>query len=74
MTISLDMQITDLRFTHSAGKRDALDVSLSLVHVPRSAASELIGEAADIALAASTAASSSTPPPSPVPRSPGPLL
>lgn len=74
MTISLDMQITDLRFTHSTGKREALDVSLSLVHVPRSAASELIGEAADIALAAATAASSSSPPPSPVPRSPGPPL
>src|SRR6266513_1598509 len=28
LTISLDMQITDLRFTQSVAKRDALDVSI----------------------------------------------
>jgi hypothetical protein len=74
MTISLDMQITELRITHSATKREALDVSMSLQHVPRSNLSALAGEAADIALAVATAASSSAPPPSPVPRSPGPPL
>jgi hypothetical protein len=71
MTISLDMQITDLRITHSTTKREALDVSLSLQHVPRSNLSALAGEAADIALAVATATASAAPPPSPVPRSPG---
>jgi hypothetical protein len=74
MTISLDMQITDLRITHSTGKRDALDVSISLQHVPRSNLSALIGEAADIALAVATATSGSAPPPNPVPRTPGPPI
>jgi hypothetical protein len=74
MTISLDMQITDLRITHSTMKREALDVSLSLQHVPRSNLSALAGEAADIALAVATAATGGAPPPSPVPRSPGPPL
>ncbi|CCK24487.1 putative membrane protein [Streptomyces davaonensis JCM 4913] len=74
LTISLDMQITDLRITQSTSKREALDVSLSLQHVPRSNLSALVGEAADMALAAGTAASRATPPPSPAPRSPGPPL
>lgn len=74
MTISLDMQITDLRITHSTMKREALDVSLSLQHVPRSNLSALAGEAADLALAVATAATGAAPPPSPVPRSPGPPL
>ena len=74
MTVSLDMQITDLRITHSTTKREALDVSLSLQHVPRSNLSALAGEAADIALAVATATARAAPPPSPVPRSPGPLL
>ncbi|WP_326673416.1 hypothetical protein [Streptomyces canus] len=74
LTISLDMQITDLRITQSTTKREALDVSLSLQHVPRSNLSALAGEAADMALAAGTAASGAAPPPSPAPRSPGPPL
>jgi hypothetical protein len=74
MTISLDMQITDLRITHSNSKREALDVSISLQHVPRSNVSALAGEVADLALAVATAAISSAPPPSPVPRSPGPPI
>ncbi|MFE6176235.1 hypothetical protein [Streptomyces sp. NPDC056464] len=74
MTISLDMQITDLRITHSTTKREALDVSISLQHVPRSNLSALVGEAADLALAVATAAATAAPPPSPVPRSPGPPL
>jgi hypothetical protein len=74
MTISLDMQITDLRITHSNSKREALDVSISLQHVPRSNVSALAGEVADLALAVATAATSSAPPPSPVPRSPGPPI
>lgn len=71
MTISLDMQITELRFTESVGKRDALDLSLTLVHVPRSSIAELAGEAADLALAVATAATAGPPPPNPVPRTPG---
>lgn len=35
MTIRTDMQIQSLSFTASAAKRGALDVSMSLVHVPR---------------------------------------
>ncbi|MCF2436273.1 hypothetical protein LV779_25650 [Streptomyces thinghirensis] len=34
MTVSLDMQITSLRFTQSNQKRDALDVAISLEQVP----------------------------------------
>ncbi|SDM02142.1 hypothetical protein [Nonomuraea jiangxiensis] len=74
LTISLDMQITDLRITQSTTKREALDVSMSLHHVPRSNLSALAGEAADLALAAGTAISRAAPPPSPAPRSPGPPL
>jgi Na+/H+ antiporter NhaA len=56
MTISLDMQITGLRFTQSNQKRDALDVSIALEQVPRSSLSAIIGEALDMALAAGFAA------------------
>ena len=51
MTISLDMQITSLRFTQSNQKRDAIDVSITLEQVPRSSLSAIIGEALDLALA-----------------------
>jgi len=56
MTISLDMQITSLRFTQSNQKRDALDVSITLEQVPRSSLSAIVGEALDMALAAGVAA------------------
>ncbi|WP_378729867.1 hypothetical protein [Nocardia brasiliensis] len=55
LTISLDMQITDLRFTQSAQKRDAIDVSISLSHVPRSSVTAVLGELADLALAGGSA-------------------
>ncbi|MFI8961912.1 hypothetical protein ACIGO8_07335 [Streptomyces sp. NPDC053493] len=74
LTLSLDMQITDLRFAQSVQKRDAIDVSLTLQHVPRSSLTALIGEAADLALAAGTAAVPSVPAPGAVPRPPGPPL
>lgn len=67
-TIALDMQITDLRFTQSASKRDAVDVSITLSHVPRSAAAEITSEALDLALAIGTAAIPTTPLPNPIPR------
>lgn len=70
LTISLDMQITDLRFTQSVQKRDALDVSITLVNAPRSSLFAILGEVADLALAAGSAALPSGPPPNPIPRSP----
>jgi hypothetical protein len=54
LTISLDMQITDLKFTQTTGKRDALDVSITLQQVPRTAKSALAGTIGDLALAAGT--------------------
>ncbi|UPJ53434.1 hypothetical protein IVB30_20220 [Bradyrhizobium sp. 200] len=69
MTISLDMQITDLRFSQSAQKREAIDVNITLQHVPRSSLTAILGEAADLALAVGTAAVSA-PAPSPVARAP----
>lgn len=74
LTFSLDMQIVDLRFSQSVQKRDAIDVSITLQHVPRSSAVALIGEIADLALAAGTLAIPSSPGPSPVSRSPGPAI
>jgi hypothetical protein len=56
MTISVDMQITSLRFTQSNQKRDAIDVSITLEEVPRSSLSAIVGEALDMALAATTVA------------------
>ncbi|GLY16386.1 hypothetical protein LWF15_29885 [Kineosporia rhizophila] len=74
LTISLDMQITELRVTQSVSKREALDVTISLQHVPRSNLTALAGEAADLALAIATAAVGPSPPASPVARTPGPPL
>jgi hypothetical protein len=68
LTISLDMQITDLRFNQSAQKRDAIDVSMTLRYVPRSRLTTILGEAADLALAAGTSLATGPPPPGPVPR------
>lgn len=69
LTISLDMQITDLRFTQSTQKREALDVSITLQYVPRSSLSAILSEVADLALAAGTAVLASAPAPSSTPRS-----
>jgi len=74
LTISLDMQITDLRFQQSAQKRDAIDVSITLLHVPRSSVSTVLGEVADLALAAGLPFSGGAPLPHPVRRTPGGLL
>lgn len=56
MTIALDMQITSLKFVQSNQKRDALDVSITLEHVPRSSITAIVGEALDLVLAAGIAA------------------
>lgn len=74
LTISTDMQITDLRFTQSVQKREALDVSITLQHVPRSSALAIIGEVADLALAAGTTAIPSGSGPGSTPRAPGPPI
>ncbi|MFD0277841.1 hypothetical protein ACFVHB_28580 [Kitasatospora sp. NPDC127111] len=56
MTISLDMQITSLRFTQSNQRRDAIDASITLEQVPRSTLTAVLGEALDLALAVGIAA------------------
>ena len=71
LTISTDMQITDLRFTQNVQKRDALDVSMTLQYVPRSSLAAIIGEVADLALAAGTSSISSLSAPASTPRQPG---
>jgi hypothetical protein len=71
LTTSLDMQISDLRFTHSVQKRDAIDVSMTLLQVPRSTASALVGELLDLAVAAGAPVATSIPTALPVPRLPG---
>jgi hypothetical protein len=70
LTISLDMHITNLRFGQSVQKRDALDVSISLEHVPRSTLKTLLNEVADLALAAGMLAVPTGPAASPIPRTP----
>jgi hypothetical protein len=72
LTISLDMQITELRFSQSVQKREAVDVSMTLQHVPRSSLTTILGEAADLALAAGTLAIPTGPPANPIARTPGP--
>lgn len=67
-TILLDMQITDLRFTNAVANRDAVTANITLAHVPRHMASEIAGEALDLALAGASAAIPTTPPPNPIPR------
>jgi hypothetical protein len=71
MTISLDMQISDLKFTQSTQKRDAIDVSLTLVHVPRFSLLSILGEVADLALAIGSAFIPTGPAPNPISRGPG---
>jgi len=72
MTVSLDMQITNLRFSQTSQKRDAIDVSITLQHVPRSSLTAILGDVADLALTAGSAAltSPSLSPAARVPTSP----
>jgi hypothetical protein len=71
LTVSLDMQITKLHFAESAERHDAIDVSLSLDHVPRTSAAAVAGEIAEMALAAGTELVGSIPAAGAVPRVPG---
>ena len=74
LTISLDMQITGLRFTQSATKRDALDVSITLEQFLRSSLTAVLGEVADLALAVGSAGVPTAPPANPIPRILGAVL
>jgi hypothetical protein len=74
LTISLDMQVTDLRFTQNVSKRDALDAAITLQQVQRSSVSAVLGEVADLALAAGSALVPTGPPANPVTRVLGGLL
>jgi hypothetical protein len=74
LTVSINMQITDLRFTQSAQKRDALDVSISLQHIPLPDELETLVGAASLVLAAGTLAIPSAPAPAFTPRLPGAQL
>lgn len=72
LTISLDMQITDLKFVQNVQNREALNVSISLTHVPRTNVASILGEVADTALAVGTVFIPTGPPANPIPRAPGP--
>ena len=74
LTISLNMQITDLRFTQGVARRDALDVSITLQQIPPALTAAVLGEIGDLVLAAGTAAVPTGPAASPIARVPGALL
>jgi hypothetical protein len=71
LTIHLDMQITSLRFSQSAERRDAIQASVTLEHVPRSSIAELLGEALDLDLAAGFSAVPSAAQAAAIPRALG---
>jgi hypothetical protein len=74
LTISLNMQVTDLRFTQGVAKRDALDVSITLQQIPPALLTAVLGEVADLSLAVGTAAVPTGPAASPIARTAGALL
>jgi hypothetical protein len=69
LTVSLEMQITELHFTQSVNRRDALEVSIALEEVPRASLLATLGEVADLAVAAGSALLPGTVPPNPIARS-----
>ena len=71
LTISLNMQVTDLRFTQSVARRDALDMSITLEQVPPAGLVAAISELADLSLAGATATVPTGPVANPIPRTPG---
>jgi hypothetical protein len=54
-SVHLDMQITSLEFTQDNQLRDALRVSITLEHVPRTQLGGLIGAGLDVALGVGSA-------------------
>lgn len=74
LTTSLNMQVTDLRFTQGVAKRDALDVSITLQQIPPALLTAVLGEIGDLSLAVGTAAVPTGPAASPIARVPGAAL
>jgi hypothetical protein len=70
LTISLDMQITSLKFVQSTQKREAIDATITLEYVPRSSLFAILGEVADLALVVGSAFVPTGPAPNPIPRVP----
>lgn len=54
MAIKLDMQVTKLTFTQSAQRRNTIDVSIALQHVPRPGPQHLIVDAVTTAVSTTT--------------------
>jgi hypothetical protein len=52
MTIRTDMQVESLSFTATAGKRDVLDVSIGLVHMPKPSALAKLLDVASVGVGA----------------------
>lgn len=52
MTIRTDMQVESLSFTASAAKRDLLDVSISMIHMPRPSALAKLLDVASVGVGA----------------------
>jgi hypothetical protein len=71
LTISLDMQISNLVFTQSVQNREALNVDITLIQVPRTSALAILGEVADLVVAAGASPIGSAPVPGATPRTPG---
>jgi hypothetical protein len=71
LTISTNMQITDLRFTQSVTKRDAIDVSVTLQEALPSRPSAEASQGANASPAAGSAGVPTGPAANPSPRLPG---
>ncbi|QKV80432.1 hypothetical protein HUT10_46605 [Amycolatopsis sp. Hca4] len=71
LTTTLNMQVTSLRFTQSVAKKEALDVSITLVQVLPAGQAATPSDATKGRLASATAAVPSAPPPNPIARVPG---
>ncbi|MGI5328748.1 hypothetical protein [Actinomadura nitritigenes] len=69
LTVSLEMQITELHFTQSVERRDALQAAIALEEVPRASLLAALGEVADLAVAAGSALLPGAVPPNPIARS-----
>ncbi|MFL6126309.1 hypothetical protein [Actinophytocola sp.] len=71
LTTNVNMQVSNLRFTQSVAKRDALDVSITLEQVLPAGQAATPGDATAGRLAGGSAALPSVPAPNPVARVPG---
>jgi len=71
LTTSVNMQVTNLRFTQSVAKKNALDVSITLEQVLPAGQKATPSDATAGPLGGATASVPSVPPPNPVARVPG---